>query len=125
MKIRNVGLGFVLSLLLYACNDTRPETNSGKPGDLAPQETKISVEAAKIRQGGTLFSQKCSSCHGDDGMAGIANASNLQTSKVDSLSAVLTITNGKGTMPAFKEQLTKEEIGALSGYLMTVQNRKK
>lgn len=124
MKIRTVGLGFVVSLLLYACNDRRTWTNSGKAGDLGPQETQISVETMRVRQKEILFSQKCSSCHGDDGTAGIANASNLQFSKIANISAVLTITNGKGTMPAFKKQLTNEEIAELSNYVMTLRKKR-
>jgi mono/diheme cytochrome c family protein len=71
--------------------------------------------------GAALFNARCASCHGEDGTAGIGNAANLQTSKLDSTAVRERVTNGKGAMPSFKEQLTEAEIKKLAAYVFTLR----
>lgn len=124
MRIYVVGLGCALILLLPACNNINSSIGKGHKADSPYHQNSAPAEVMRKTAGSTLFAQKCSSCHGDDGTAGISNASDLQRSVMDSLSMVHTITNGRGVMPAFKEQLTAAEIGELSSYLMILRNKK-
>ena len=101
---------FTMSILLYACNGNNSSSNN------TTEETpKVEIK------GQVVFAQKCAACHGSDGTAGIGNAANLQTSKSDTVSVAKTIADGKGGMPSFKEQLTKEEITDLSNYMLTLR----
>jgi mono/diheme cytochrome c family protein len=106
---------FAMSILLFACNSNNSSSNN------TTEETPVtSVEKSKVEiKGQPAFEQKCAACHGNDGTAGIGNATNLQTSKLDSVSVAIAIANGKAGMPSFKEQLTKEEIENLSSYIIT------
>lgn len=101
-------LGFISFIILLASctNTTSPVAND------SPQTGSIPVPAGKL-----VFAQKCAVCHGSDGTAGIADATNLQASKADSFSIIQIISNGKNAMPSFKNQLTEEEIHKLANYL--------
>jgi mono/diheme cytochrome c family protein len=73
------------------------------------------------KNGATLFEQKCVACHGADGTAGIANAANLQTSRLDTISVIRIITHGKNSMPVFDEQLGTGEIEQITNYVFTLR----
>ncbi|MEK4487292.1 PQQ-binding-like beta-propeller repeat protein [Psychrobacillus sp. FSL H8-0484] len=68
-----------------------------------------------------IFNNSCIACHGDQGANG-HNGPNLQNSKIaESKEDVLErITNGKSTMPSFKDTLTPEEMEAVADYVVTV-----
>lgn len=77
------------------------------------------------------FAQKCAMCHGKagagDGPAAVALTPkppnfadpNVQAAVTDEALAAA-ITNGKGSMPAYKEQLTPQAIKAMVAYLRTL-----
>jgi len=104
----------VLFCLFTACSDNTARSNTDTT------EIKNSV-AVKEDQGGKLFEAKCAACHGADGTAGIGNAANLQTSKLDSAAIIQTVTYGKGGMPSFKNILNEEEIHTLENYVHTLR----
>ena len=70
--------------------------------------------------GAALFSDKCSGCHGDQGQGGVGP--NLQESaKAGDIDQVIEqITNGGGGMPAFKGQLSDQQIQAVAQYVSSV-----
>lgn len=108
-------LGFIsLIILIAGCIDNTSTTTNEPAGQTQPDS--IAPPAVNL-----VYEQKCAACHGSDGTAGIANATNLQTSKSDSLSVIQTISNGKNAMPSFKNQLAKEEIQKLVVYLYTLR----
>lgn len=86
----------------------------------APQANKQSNNRAAKIEG--VFQQNCARCHGADGrgetkLGQLYGTPNLADAKLHArfkdkeLSAI--ITGGRGSMPAFKKNLTKAEITAL------------
>lgn len=65
----------------------------------------------------SLYIRKCSLCHGDDGDLGASKSPMLSTSTMSLEERVALITYGKGTMPAQKGILNKEEIKAVARYI--------
>ena len=62
----------------------------------------------------------CATCHSlaDAGIVGNVGP-NLDTAKPDYNTAIEFITNGKGGMPAFKGQLSDDQISCFAGYIAT------
>lgn len=69
------------------------------------------------RTGQEIFDEKCMMCHGLGGNRRYLNAEDLRYSRIDSLSIVQTIINGKGDMPAFLHQFTDSEMISLVDYV--------
>ena len=97
-------------------SNTVPETYTSDTNSESMANNKVEVSESQI-----LFEQKCSLCHGNDGTAGIGNAANLQTSKVDSVTSLKIITEGKGSMPPFKSQLSEQQIHKLVSYVFSLR----
>ena len=69
--------------------------------------------------GKSIFaSAGCGSCHAlaDAGSSGTIGP-NLDDSKPSRQVAIQRVTNGKGAMPAFRDQLSRQEIQAVAGYV--------
>lgn len=117
MKFKIIFSVLVASISLCACNNNNTSSNN------TAGQTPVAIAEQPLAEikGQAVFGQKCASCHGSDGTAGIANAANLKASKLDSAAITKTITEGKGGMPPFSSQLTKDEIAAISGYVLTMR----
>lgn len=117
MKRTIIFLLTAISLVVCACsNKGTSSSDTNEEIVVAPIEP---VPMAIKGQG--IFERKCAACHGNDGTAGIGKAANLQTSQSDTKVVANVIANGKGGMPAFKEQQTKEELTDLVHYVMTLR----
>lgn len=116
MKVKIFFLVFVICILLYACNSDNSSSNNTTG---QTPITNVEPPTAEIKRQ-AVFEQKCALCHGNDGTAGIGNATNLQASKLDSVSTAKIITEGKAGMPPFGPQLTKQEIKDISNYVLTL-----
>jgi polyvinyl alcohol dehydrogenase (cytochrome) len=71
--------------------------------------------------GASIYSANCAACHGADGSGG-AGPSLLgigDAHSVEEITAV--VTNGRGGMPAWREELTAEEIAAVVEYIRTFE----
>ena len=77
--------------------------------------SKSKIDAAK------LYKTHCVICHGIDGKLGINGAKDLTASPMTFKERVNNITNGAGTMQAFKEILSEDEIEALAKYTLTLK----
>jgi mono/diheme cytochrome c family protein len=108
------GMIVIISLFVMSCSSTESKTKTAQAEPLSVTET--------TDKGKLLFEVKCAACHGSDGTAGIANAANLQTSKLDSISISRIIKNGKN---AFKGQLNGEEIEKVVGYFHVLRKSKR
>lgn len=64
-----------------------------------------------------IYTEKCTLCHGDDGRKGTLGAADLAISTIGTQEKIEIITNGKGAMTAYKDELSKEEIESLAMYL--------
>ncbi|MCC7302609.1 MAG: cytochrome c [Bacteroidia bacterium] len=68
-----------------------------------------------------VYKAKCSVCHGDDGKAMLMNSPDLSLSPMDFNQARVIIMEGKGTMPAFMDQMTHEQVDAVAKYVQTLK----
>ena len=93
-------------------------------GGIIGVQTQMSP--AKTKAAKKLFSQKCVKCHGSDGagktvFGQIAGTTDLTDpewqDKADDKQIVNSITHGRGQMPSFEKQLSKEQIELLSNYV--------
>jgi mono/diheme cytochrome c family protein len=96
--------------------------SSGENTNSSAQPVPATTELPAVKNGKSLFETKCASCHGADGTAGIGNAAALHASTLDSISVIRTITNGRNGMPAFKDQLTSDQLHQLASYVQSLRN---
>jgi cytochrome c6 len=89
-------------------------------GNTQQQVQKMPVKVV-ANNGEVLFEDNCTTCHGADGTAGIANAANLMSSRLDSATVIKTITEGKKAMPAFKKRLNRQEIAEVANYVHSLR----
>ena len=78
---------------------------------------KLHGDATK---GKPIFTQNCGSCHtlADAGTSGTVGP-NLDSKKPDYRHATAQVTNGGGAMPAFKSQLSTQQIADVAAYVVT------
>jgi len=110
----------LLSITLYACNGG----NSSVPAYTTTVDSVKGTDntiLAKTEPGKELFQARCQACHGGEGSARNNNAANLQFSRLDSISIVQTIQNGRGTMPPFKDAIADSDIGHLAIYVKSLR----
>lgn len=73
-----------------------------------------------IDLGKDKYSQTCRVCHGFNMVTSGANVFDLRKFPLDQYDRFyLSVTEGKGLMPAFKSNLTEEQIKALWAYIST------
>lgn len=108
MRTKNIYLGFISFFAIanfISCGENATSQTAGKP-----------VEIAEVN-GKELYSKNCKICHGADGARGMSGASNLAISELSREGRIQIITNGKGAMAAYKDQLSEQEIIAIADYL--------
>jgi mono/diheme cytochrome c family protein len=67
-----------------------------------------------------VFHGKCTRCHGADGKGkAIFNTPSMVTSRLTAAQMEQVIANGRAKMPAFKTQLSAEEIKAVATFIKT------
>jgi mono/diheme cytochrome c family protein len=113
MKNKIVISCIVLLFLVSACN-----SGSKSPGQ---QSEPPIVTGQPVSPGQLLYNEKCAACHGQDGTAGVANAANLRSSKLENKAIIQVITNGKNGMPPFGGQFTPDDIEKLTNYVMSLR----
>ncbi len=104
-----------ICLLFAAC--------SNESGGEQTKKTVAAAEAPATEDAKTLFESRCSACHGSNGRAGIAGASDLQASRLDSNAIFQVIQNGRGNMPAYKAMITENEIKQLVKYVDNLKTK--
>ena len=106
------------TLLLAACGgDDSSDTGTASSTSAAPASTGTSTGGA-APDGAQIFAATCASCHtlkaaDSTGQTG----PNLDDLKPDVATVEQQVTNGGGGMPAYKDQLSPEEITAVSEYV--------
>lgn len=75
--------------------------------------------AADVTAGQTVYSSNCAGCHGADGtgVAGLGRPLIGIATQGDRSAHIDAITNGKGSMPAFGERLSVDEVGQAASYV--------
>lgn len=121
---------FGITLLLSACSPATddPETAATKPLPPIPPaeavtEAPAGADAAVLAAGQALFAQNCALCHGTDGKLGLNGARDLTKSNLNATGRTYMVVNGSasGVMPAFKGQLTDEQITQVVAYSLTLK----
>ena len=142
MKKSNIVLAIIVNLLLiaaYGIGEVKPwvkkspeqientvETDSvttftNEIPDTVSQEILEQNQVSISTNAGALYKEFCINCHGDNGMLGKFGAANLAISTLGTQAKIDVITNGKGVMAPYKDNLSKEEIEALAVYLTTLK----
>lgn len=117
-SVLSLGLVVVLVLsfvLVAACggdsDDGAPAEETAEPASTAGGSDDGDIDAA------ALYSTSCATCHGAEGQG--ASAPDLQGFEQGDLEAVeQQIRDGGGSMPAFGDRLSDEEIGVLAEYVV-------
>lgn len=104
------------TLNLVACNGGESTTK------VYTQTQQNGIDTlAKTDRGKQIFEQRCVVCHGIYGNARNENAANLQMSRIDSPAIVLTIDNGRGNMPMFKDAISDTDMAHLVAYVISLR----
>lgn len=102
-----------------------PPTPTPPPAPAPPPAPGGGGDAARLERGkGVFASAGCGSCHvlADAGSSGQVGP-NLDESRPAEDLVVDRVTNGRGAMPPFKDQLSAEEIEDVALYVSTVAGR--
>jgi cytochrome c6 len=105
MKKTIVLLTLIIATLSFSCNQS-PSTTSSEPQPIS---------------GNQVFMKYCKLCHGANGKMGLNGAKLLPESTMSLEERITQITNGKGTMQAYKDLLSAEEIKAVAEFTMTLK----
>ncbi|WP_165903735.1 GNAT family N-acetyltransferase [Hymenobacter gummosus] len=103
----------LLLTLLGSCGEAE------KPAATPPAPAVAAADV--VDPGKALFEQNCVLCHGPDGKRGLNGAHDLTKSNLNQMGRVYMVTNGLGKMPAFKGQLTPEQIEQVAAYSLTLK----
>ena len=107
MVIRSITVISFLALVLVGCTET---PNPADDPDY------------KSRSGKKIYKEKCISCHGNDGKLGDSGAKDLSRSKMDSVSIVDIINDGKNGMPRLGKYIyNDEEMGNTVQYVKSLR----
>lgn len=111
-------------MLLNACGPATdaPETAAAKPLPPIPPAAAPG-DGAALAAGQALFAQNCALCHGADGKLGLNGARDLTKSNLNATGRTYMVEHGSasGVMPAFKGQLTDEQIAQVVAYSLTLK----
>jgi cytochrome c6 len=83
-------------------------------------------------EGAALFKSKCAACHGADGTGNtpvakamhIPDLTSAAVQKQTDAELTAAITNGKGSMPAYKDKLSADQIKGAVGYIRELAKKK-
>jgi mono/diheme cytochrome c family protein len=86
---------------------------------------------ARGQNGAATFKTNCVACHGEDGSGDTptgkslkaANLRSLEIQKKTNTELATVIANGKGNMPAFKPNLSDDQIKSVIAYIRTLKQK--
>lgn len=114
-----LSLGLVIALVLSfglvaACGG---DSDDGAPTEETAEPTSTAGGSDGGIDAAALYSTSCATCHGAEGQG--ASAPDLQGFEEGDLASIeQQIREGGGSMPAFGDRLSDEEIGALAEYVI-------
>jgi mono/diheme cytochrome c family protein len=92
-----------------------------------------SVPAIAIADGRTDYNARCAGCHGANANVQTEKAKalkmvvrklSLRASPMDKAGMIATVEKGRGMMPAFENDLTKEQAAAIVDYVRALSKKK-
>ena len=117
---RYSGIFIVAAVLSFfaACNGANSPDNPIQ----THRDTAYSYGSDKnTTRGQHIFEERCMDCHGQDGDKRKDNAANLKISRIDSISIVNTIKNGKTPMPMFGSLFSDSDMAQLELYVKSLR----
>jgi mono/diheme cytochrome c family protein len=115
---------------------TRPSTGFNLPPDAADTKNPLTVDDKVLAAGKKVFSDKCQKCHGEKGLgdgpdadpdhAEEMNLTNPKRADRNPDGVVFyKVSNGRRSpkMPAFKEELSKDQIWSVVSYVQTLRKK--
>jgi mono/diheme cytochrome c family protein len=120
MRIETLCRIFLMVLIFFCCSkkNSADEDQTVTPGSDSAVALKSTEDI-----GLSIYKNKCTACHGNDGAAGIAGATNLQTSQLTEEGIQHTISNGRGRMPSFRANISESEIKYVAAYVRNLKNK--
>ena len=127
MKLLAMVLACVaLGLVIIACTENAPATNSARP-TAASSPANAASPVDEFATARANYQKNCEGCHGETGEGGLVKVENKRI-KVPSLKAdhaikhtdeqiTKMITNGEEEMPSFKDKMSAAEISDLVKYV--------
>jgi cytochrome c6 len=115
------GIAIVCLCILCSCGGEKSPFDQKKSTKTTETTKEDQHSEKKVLSGAELYAEKCTACHGSDGNMGIGGAKKIPASTLTLDERITLISNGKSTMPAFKTQLSDEEIKALAEYTFTLK----
>ncbi len=115
MKI--VASSLSLSLLVVACSGTSTGTGTDGGAARAPTIAKLTPNTAA---GKTLYTDKCSICHGNDGKSGSAARNVAEIAANSQTRSIEQVISGSSEMPSFAN-MTDQQIADVLGYLKSLK----
>ena len=115
-----------LSLVIIACTENAPATNSARP-TAASSPANAASPVDEFATARANYQKNCEGCHGETGEGGLVKVENKRI-KVPSLKAdhaikhtdeqiTKMITNGEEEMPSFKDEMSAAEISEMVKYV--------
>ena len=101
------------------------------PKEVSERQNPVPKNQDSIARGGALYRKYCATCHGKYGQGDGPLAKKLTPKPSDLVERAAhhsdgdfawKITNGRGAMPAFKDQLSENQIWDLTNFLKRKQN---
>lgn len=105
MKKFFVSLFIASFVLLFSCS---------KKSSAPTSDSKDSTAAIDVEK---LYKKSCQRCHNAE-FTGNGLASDFTTSKISKEEMIKVVLNGRNRMPAFGDDFSKEELGALCDFLI-------
>jgi len=117
-----------LLLLLSACNENgQNENGTRNPKGTIYDTSHVANSLPKSDKGREIFQARCNTCHGlggnsqYQGNSRYTKAADLQLSRLDSISIVNTIKNGRQGMPSFGGAIPDSDLAQLVIYVKSLQ----
>ena len=114
----------VISVLLIIMSYGLAEMAKKKPFPVKHIEentTSTTNISDDYKFGGDVYKANCAVCHGLDGMKRLGGATDLSKSMLDKNGIVELINNGRGSMAAYKDQLTENEIDKTATFILSLK----
>ena len=101
------------------------------PKEAAERQNPVPKDASAIERGQKLFEQFCANCHGKSGQGDGPVAAAMKPSPSNLAERAghhsdgdfaWKIANGRGSMPAFKNRLTENQIWDLTHFIQSLKN---
>ena len=99
-------------------SDVTKRARAGDDAKIWPPVSEPRLKTEQIEQGRTIFHRSCAQCHGRNMVNAGTTVADLRKFTVDDADRFQTsASNGKGSMPSFKDALSQAELGLLWAYV--------